>query len=127
MGAVYVQDHKLFASPLMFEYGDDFFDFVAGFAPAKGLAYAADVARIEAAWSRAYHAEDVAVLTIADLAALAPERLAGDAAGETSVRGGPGIAPSGRPDLAAHRRPGRGWPGRHAGDGDGGRSSWTPR
>jgi len=75
MARVYVQDHKP-ASPLMFEYGDDFPDFIAVFAPAKGLAYLADVARIEAAWSRAYHAEDVAVLTIADLAALAPERLA---------------------------------------------------
>lgn len=75
MARVYVQHHKP-ASPLMFEYGEDFADFVAGFGPAQGLAYLADVARIEAAWSLAYHAEDAAALKIADLAAVAPERLA---------------------------------------------------
>jgi len=75
MARVYVQDRKP-ASPLMFEYGEDFPDFVAGFGPAQGLAYLADLARIEAAWSRAYHAADAAALTVADLAALAPERLA---------------------------------------------------
>lgn len=72
MARVYVQDRKP-ASPLMFEYGEDFPDFVAGFGPARGLA---DLARIEAAWSRAYHAADAAALTVTDLAALAPERLA---------------------------------------------------
>ena len=75
MARVYVQDNKP-ASPLLFEYGEDFPDFVAGFAPARGLAYLADVARIEAAWSRAYHARDAVALTVADIAALAPERLA---------------------------------------------------
>ena len=75
MARVYVQDNKP-ASPLMFEYGDGFPDFVAGFAPARHLVYLADVARIEAAWSRAYHAADVGVLPVAALAAIAPERLA---------------------------------------------------
>lgn len=75
MARVYAQDNKP-ASPLMFEYGEDFPDFVAGFAPARGLAYLADLARIEAAWSRAYHAADDDVLTVAALATIAPERLA---------------------------------------------------
>lgn len=86
MARVYVQDRKP-ASPLMFEYGEDFPDFVAGFGPAKGLAYLADVARIEAAWSRAYHAADAAALEVADLAVLAPERLA-----ETRLRRHPAAA-----------------------------------
>ncbi|HHZ08751.1 MAG TPA: DUF2063 domain-containing protein [Rhizobiales bacterium] len=75
MARVYVQDHKP-ASPLMFEYGEDFPDFVAGFAPAAGLAYLADVARVEAVWSRAYHAAEADPLSVAALAGIAPERLA---------------------------------------------------
>jgi hypothetical protein len=63
------------ASPLMFDYGDGFPDFIAGFAPAGGVAYLADVARIEAAWTRAYHAEDGAAMTAAELAGIAPEAL----------------------------------------------------
>lgn len=58
------------ASPLMFEYGDSFADFIADFPPAQGLAYLADVARIEAAWTRAYHAADAEPLAVAELAAL---------------------------------------------------------
>ena len=46
-------------SPLIFAYGDEFADFIAGFAPAAALPYLADVARLEAAWTRAYHAGDV--------------------------------------------------------------------
>lgn len=64
------------ASPLLFAYGDDFADFVNGFAPAAALPYLADVARIEAAVTRAYHAGDAAPLDIAQLAALPPGRLA---------------------------------------------------
>lgn len=63
-------------TPLMFEYGDGFPDFIAGFGPAGGVPYLADIARLEAAWSRAYHAADMPVLTPADLAALPPAALA---------------------------------------------------
>lgn len=64
------------ASPLLFAYGDDFADFIETFAPAASVPYLADVARIEAAVTRAYHAADAAPLAIAQLAALPPERLA---------------------------------------------------
>jgi hypothetical protein len=47
-------------SPLMLLYGDAFPDFLAGFAPLAGLPYLADVARLEAARTRAYHAADAA-------------------------------------------------------------------
>jgi hypothetical protein len=64
------------SSPLMFRYGDAFPDFISGFEPARGLPYLADVARIEAAWTVAYHAADVSPLGAGDLAAIPPERLA---------------------------------------------------
>jgi hypothetical protein len=64
------------ASPLLFQYGDSFPDFVAAFEPARTVPYLADVARIEAAWIRAYHAKDAALLTIADIAAIDPAAIA---------------------------------------------------
>lgn len=63
------------ASPLLFQYGDDFPDFVAGFEPARSVPYLADVARLEAAWTRAYHAADLPPLGIDALAALDPAAL----------------------------------------------------
>ena len=45
-------------SPLLFAYGDEFPAFVADFEPARELPYLADVARLEAARTRAYHAAD---------------------------------------------------------------------
>jgi hypothetical protein len=41
-------------------YGDSFADFIADFEPASELAYLADVTRLEAARTRAYHAADAA-------------------------------------------------------------------
>lgn len=74
MARVYAGLHKP-ASPLLFEYGDGLAEFIEQFEPARGLAYLADVARIEAAWTRAYHAEDSEPLTAARLAALEPDAL----------------------------------------------------
>ena len=45
-------------SPVLIDYARGFGDFVAGFAPAAGVPYLADVARIEALRVRAYHAAD---------------------------------------------------------------------
>lgn len=64
-------------SPLMFAYGDGFPDFIAGFGPAAALPYLADTARLEALWTRAYHAADIVPLDVEALARLAPERLDG--------------------------------------------------
>ncbi len=75
MARFYAQDHRP-ASPLIFEYGADFPDFIASFEPVANLGYLPDVARIEAAAMRAYHAADTEPLDLAKLAALAPERLA---------------------------------------------------
>lgn len=54
-------------SALLVEYGGDFPDFIAGFAPAGSVPYLADVARLECLRVRAYHA--------ADADPVAPERL----------------------------------------------------
>src|SRR6185312_9321783 len=45
-------------SPVLAGYGDELASFLAGFAPARELPYLADVARLEAARTRAYHAAD---------------------------------------------------------------------
>ncbi|MBX5298725.1 DUF2063 domain-containing protein [Rhizobium sp. NLR12b] len=74
MARAYAQNHKP-ASPLIMEYGDDFPDFITAFEPAGTLVYLPDVARLEAAWTEAYHAADSASLHPAALRAVAPEIL----------------------------------------------------
>jgi hypothetical protein len=75
MARVYAGRHKP-ASPLLFEYGDGFPDFIEQFEPAGGLAYLGDVARLEVLWTRAYHAEDAEPVVPAKLAKLEPSDLA---------------------------------------------------
>jgi len=58
-------------SPILMSYGDDFGDFIETFPPARSLPYLGDVARLEAAHTRAYHAADASPLTVDELAALA--------------------------------------------------------
>jgi len=62
-------------SPLLMRYGDDFADFIAAFELASGLPYLPDVARIEAARTRAYHAVDRDPIDPARLRAVDPEAL----------------------------------------------------
>lgn len=62
-------------TPMLFEYGEDFSEFVSGFEPARGLPYLPDVARLEYAMGRAYHAEDAAPLPLDVVRSLPPERL----------------------------------------------------
>jgi Putative DNA-binding domain len=71
MAREYTRD-TLPRSPVLIGYGAEFPDFIAGFAPASGLPYLADVARLESAWWRAYHAGEAEPLApeafaIADL------------------------------------------------------------
>ncbi|MGI8570400.1 MAG: HvfC/BufC N-terminal domain-containing protein [Methylocella sp.] len=74
---------KLFAatqppgSPLMMFYGDEFPAFLADFEPAREVPYLADVARLEAARTRACHAADAKTLTPAALSGGLPDALAG--------------------------------------------------
>jgi hypothetical protein len=57
-------------SPVLASYGDELPEFIAAFAPARDLAYLADVARLEAAHTRAHHAADVAPLDATAFATL---------------------------------------------------------
>ena len=56
-------------SPLLFEYGGDFPDFIATYEYARSAPWLADVARVERAWLDAYHAADLGTLTPEALAA----------------------------------------------------------
>jgi len=57
-------------SPVLASYGDEFATFIAAFEPARELAYLADVARLEAARTRAYHAADATPVDAGRFAAL---------------------------------------------------------
>ncbi len=59
-------------SPIMAFYGEDFPNFLAHFEPCAELPYLADLARLEAARTRAYHAADATPLSQEALASLAP-------------------------------------------------------
>ena len=63
-------------SPLLFEYGRDFPDFIESYEYAKPLPWLADVARIERAWLDAYHAADAEPMSAQALASIRRERLA---------------------------------------------------
>jgi Putative DNA-binding domain len=64
-------------SPLLMFFGDDFPAFLAAFEPARSVPYLADVARLEAARTRAYHAADAKPLTPAELSRVPQTALAG--------------------------------------------------
>lgn len=55
------------------QFGEQFAHFLARYPHAAGLVYLADVARLEWAWHRAFHAADAAALDPARLASVAPE------------------------------------------------------
>ena len=61
-------------TPVLINYGGDFPAFIAGFAPARGLPYLGDVARLDWAWHQAYHAADALAMDPQLLAGVAPER-----------------------------------------------------
>jgi hypothetical protein len=63
-------------SPLLFEYGRDFPDFIEQYEHAQSMPWLADVARIERAWLDAYHAADAEPLRPQALASIPAERLA---------------------------------------------------
>jgi hypothetical protein len=63
-------------SPLLFDYGRDFPDFVARYEYARSMPWLADVARLERAWLDAYHAADAAPVGASSFASIPTERLA---------------------------------------------------
>lgn len=75
MARVYAATH-LPRTPLLMHYGDDFPRFISDFAPARTVPYLPDVARLERAWSRAFHAAEASPVTVESLAGRNPEQLA---------------------------------------------------
>jgi hypothetical protein len=63
-------------SPILVTYGHGFPNFIAGFAPAAEIDYLADVARLEAARTSAYHAADAMPLDPARWQEIDPQALA---------------------------------------------------
>ncbi|MBA7613668.1 hypothetical protein ES703_20922 [subsurface metagenome] len=63
-------------SPIMLDYGAGFPDFVRQFEPAAVLPYLADVARIERAWTEAYHAAEASPVDPSAFVGIAPDELA---------------------------------------------------
>ena len=66
MFGVFVRSHPP-QSPLMMSYGEEFPSFAESFEPVRGLPYLADVARLELARGRAYHAADATPLSQTEL------------------------------------------------------------
>ena len=72
MAYEYIAEHPS-GSPNLFDYGDQFADFVKHFAPAKELVYLSDVCKLEWAWHQAYYAEDMEILTAEVLSRIGQE------------------------------------------------------
>jgi hypothetical protein len=62
-------------SPVLHHYGDVFPEFIEAFPPAADLTYLADVARLEAARTRAFHAADAPPADPREWARLGPAQL----------------------------------------------------
>jgi hypothetical protein len=62
-------------SPILLHCGDNFPDFIESFAPAEAVPYLADMARLEAARSSAYHAAEAVSLDIEAIASFRPDEL----------------------------------------------------
>ena len=63
-------------SPILLDYGAGFANFIAEFEPAASLPYLPDVARIERAWTEAYHERDAVALGPTVLSAIPSDRIA---------------------------------------------------
>jgi hypothetical protein len=62
-------------SPMLFDYGAGFSDFIGRFKPAAVLPYLPDVARLERAWTEAYHAAEASPIGPSAFAEIDPDRL----------------------------------------------------
>ena len=74
LAGIFVRAHPPTSSLMMF-YGDAFAEFLASFEPFAHLGYLPDVARLELAIRRSYHAADSSSITPQELQALPTERL----------------------------------------------------
>ncbi|RTM14164.1 MAG: DUF2063 domain-containing protein [Bradyrhizobiaceae bacterium] len=62
-------------SPILLDYGAGFPDFISQFEPAATQPYLTDVARIERAWTEAYHAPEATPIDPGAFTVIAPDQL----------------------------------------------------
>ncbi|WP_209015424.1 HvfC/BufC N-terminal domain-containing protein [Roseibium limicola] len=74
MARVLIAQH-LPQSAVLLSYGAEMPEFIEAFPPLAAYPYLADVARLEWAWLRAYHASDCAPLAVEALSSRAPDQL----------------------------------------------------
>jgi hypothetical protein len=74
MARAFIAGHQP-RSPLLAQYGGELPAFIAGFEASASVPYLADVARLEASWSDAYHAADAMPLSLDGLGSVPPEML----------------------------------------------------
>lgn len=74
MAAIYVRVSPP-ASPVLLDYGATLPEFLAGFEPVAELPYLADVARLELAYTRAFHAADATPLSPGRLNDIVADRI----------------------------------------------------
>jgi hypothetical protein len=75
MARVYVVSQPP-VTPILLDYGAGFADFIGEFEPAESLPYLADVARIERAWTEAYHAREAIPLAADQLTEISSDQAA---------------------------------------------------
>lgn len=75
MALTYVEQHPP-RSRIMLDYGGQLAEFIAAFPPARSLPYLGDVARLEWAQTRAYHAADVIPVGADDFASVPADQWA---------------------------------------------------